>query len=366
YDAIARGEMAELFSKDAIDERIEKVRNGELEFGGSGVARGTSSTNTSSQKQKLADLERQLETIQEEIASIPAWEKTRALGAPGSARYNAALAEQHRIERDIAEITGKPSYAKSLEIFGQTLAAFMGLGLMGCSKPPSQSAEDTLTIGTPQPNQTAVPTPYSTAPPSPIANATPPFQHEFKVSNEIKEMIKEQEGSDSYLRRHDIGAFDESGNLIGIYPHYVGDGGITLGYGHYVASREASPDNKDFSQSEYDLLYTYIPQSAALNGPAGTKVPDSDYVPIDIVIGILDDDVANVEYKLSRDLNVNGIEVDDRWFDALAFIYFKTDAIGEKTQAYLQSGSRDPEGLREIWEETDRRRNRAYLYLFGD
>ncbi len=28
--------------------------------------------------------------------------------------------------------------------------------------------------------------------------------------------------------------FDENGNLIGIYPHYVNDGGITIGYGHRI------------------------------------------------------------------------------------------------------------------------------------
>lgn len=75
---------------------------------------------------------------------------------------------------------------------------------------------------------------------------------EMKLSENGKKLIKSFELSLEIIKAWDLGEFDKNGNLIGIYPYYVfkknskgqyiSDGGITIGYGHYISSAEYKTD----------------------------------------------------------------------------------------------------------------------------
>ena len=148
-------------------------------------------------------------------------------------------------------------------------------------------------------------------------------------------MVLELPYSGKYKKLFEV---DDNGEILGIYPHYVGgdDKGITLGFGHYVSPEEVTGPNK--SKSEIELLYTYVPQNTSLDYYAKSSteiVPGSDYMPIDVAYELLQSDIAFHLEKLKIGIakidedRLN--ELNQRQLSALLLIRYKRGSLDEAT-----------------------------------
>ena len=148
------------------------------------------------------------------------------------------------------------------------------------------------------------------------------------VSPQGMEMIAEFELSTGDAERLGIGEFDENGELIGIYPHYVfkyddrtskwkSDGGITFGYGHWVSQWDYdNNENEKALVDRYAFGASFTPPYVSNEGTS-YKVSGSSYMPIEEVKELYAIDLKEDEEAVNSFLSTYDIKLSQNQFDAL-------------------------------------------------
>ena len=172
--------------------------------------------------------------------------------------------------------------------------------------------------------------------------------HELGPSDQQKFAARNTEGD--ILR-------DANGDYLGFYPYYVfrynqtanlweSDGGITIGFGHYISENEVTKGTDGFDQSEHDLLYTYVNQGTPLKGvPPNNglsyRVPNSRHVPLGICKMIMDNDIQYHETTFNRVLDEYQYEMSVTEYDACIFSRFLCYRLGSEIDALLKAKNHD-------------------------
>ena len=148
----------------------------------------------------------------------------------------------------------------------------------------------------------------------------------MSVSDKGLELISSFESIYDVLKSWNLGQFDSSENLLGIYPMYIfkkqnnnwiSDGGITFGYGHWVSVN----DYKNIS-SEKALVDKYakgaplLPKIVPKNG-VPYKVPNSIPMPMNEVLVLYKEDILEAENALNNFIKKNNLNLKQNQFDAL-------------------------------------------------
>lgn len=127
--------------------------------------------------------------------------------------------------------------------------------------------------------------------------------------------------------------YDKNGKKIGIKPYLVGDGGITIGYGHYTAFDNVAGLNwlknkygidKNMTQAQLDKIM----------------------IPIEDCLNILNNDVSSNATAINNFLKDNKIGLKQNEFDALVINRYNKGHLTQPILDALKSGSRD----RKVWE----------------
>lgn len=168
------------------------------------------------------------------------------------------------------------------------------------------------------------------------------------VSDKMVELLKKYETPYSkYLIK------DSDGNILGIKPHDVGDGGITVGYGHFISKNTMKNDISAYLLTQRNLS---VKEATAL----------------------MKSDLEHFEKQILNLMHKHDIYLVQHEFDALVLQAYNYGNVNYLTEL-LKSGSRD----RQEWIEVITKRmevnrgkfynglmNRRYqemdLFLYGD
>lgn len=183
------------------------------------------------------------------------------------------------------------------------------------------------------------------------------FYNEWYFPEEYETLLKDLEQGPYGLEYLGCGYYEE-GVLRGIYPHYVGDGGITFGYGHYISESECLIDS-----SEMALYDEYIPNGTSFDGQGGTLVPDAKYMPIEIVDEIFESDVRIQLDHIVPWLEENGIELKSNELWALVIYRFQNGSI-EPLFDLLRTNNRNPDDWYLKWSLPENRRDTCQNLFF--
>lgn len=181
-----------------------------------------------------------------------------------------------------------------------------------------------------------------------------------------------------------LGEFNENGELIGIYPHYVfkknekgeyiSDGGMTFGYGHWI-----SPKLYDDEIDAKNLIDTYaygadiIPDVISINGTP-VKVENSTSVPIDVVDKLFREDIKKGEEVVNTFLYNNNIKLQQHQFDALVSFTHQYGISWWEMDKVLPNfikkgeGTYNPEDVRDVFlmhSDKERRAVEAEVFING-
>ncbi|WP_313585055.1 hypothetical protein [Lacrimispora sp.] len=151
----------------------------------------------------------------------------------------------------------------------------------------------------------------------------------MKVSTLGKNLLKEIELPKSYTWLKS----DED-----IYPYYVGDRGIIIGYGHYIGYNELS------DKSEIALLKEFGLADAALDishAKLPYIVPGSKAISITRINEILNDDVKIHEDALNKYFSEYSISVSQQEFEALVIYRFLNNQLGGTIVSLLESNNQN-------------------------
>ena len=145
-------------------------------------------------------------------------------------------------------------------------------------------------------------------------------------------------GNLSYLQQA-IKIANNNGNeisLIGVKPHYVGDGSTTVGFGDYL-----TVDDIAYYESKGYKLNVLGKQVSFAN--------QVDYIPIDIIVEKYLADVTkvdeNLKHNINADLDGNILYCNQRTFDALVIAKYQTGTLGANIQKLIIEQEKNPE----IW-----------------
>lgn len=169
-----------------------------------------------------------------------------------------------------------------------------------------------------------------------------------KMSFEGKRMLKNLEipynKTYKYIYAHD------KGNPVGIYPYWVGEGGITLGYGHYISKEELIADKSEQALAkEFGIEkenYNYIHKKLPI------IVIGSKYVSLNRAEDILNRDIAQNEndiYKYVNRINAEKgestepIYLKQHEIDALIIYKYLHYKLNKGTLELLIDGNRNKE-----------------------
>ncbi|WP_372999183.1 glycoside hydrolase family protein, partial [Lutispora sp.] len=223
---------------------------------------------------------------------------------------------------------------------------------------------------------------------------------ENEETSEVERMTLSQDGlmmianfemSSEVLKSWGLGEYDDNGNLVGIYPHYVfknvgttenpiwiSDGGITFGYGHYV-----NKNDYENSPSERALVDKYangasiLPPTTPSNGIA-YKVPNSLAMSMEEVWSIFREDLAESEDAVNDFLITHNISLEQHQFDMLVsythnYGNYVWTLTGEKEKVLVKyfrevGGNFTAEGVMNAFESSSnpaRRTQEAEIFING-
>ena len=205
------------------------------------------------------------------------------------------------------------------------------------------------------------------------------------MSSQGIEMLKSFEMSDGILKDWGIGAYDEQDHLIGIYPHYVfkpdadrnwiSDGGITIGYGHWISKGlySGNDDDKELID-KYALNAPILPINIPRNGKTYV-VPGSSYVPLNETEELFKADIKKSEEAVNDFLYENQIKLNQNQFDVLVSFTHQYGAgwwelEGKKLPELIKrgNGNYDDGEVRYIFLEhndKERRKKEAEIFING-
>jgi len=104
---------------------------------------------------------------------------------------------------------------------------------------------------------------------------------------------------------------------------FESDGGISIGYGHWISEGEyiSDPDEKsliDTYAPGASLIPSYIPSNGVTYA-----VPGTSYVPIDIVLNLKRNDVVEYEEKLNEFITTNNLSFEQNQYDMLISLSYQ-------------------------------------------
>ena len=131
----------------------------------------------------------------------------------------------------------------------------------------------------------------------------------------------------------------EGGKVVGIYPYYVGDNGITFGFGHYMNKAEYNSDS-----SEKALYDKYIPQGTPFDDGKGMDyyprvVPNSSYMKLDDAYALLRSDAELHSDKINSWLKEANIQQSQNQFDALVCYRFLHGNLGTTVMNLIETNA---------------------------
>ncbi len=190
----------------------------------------------------------------------------------------------------------------------------------------------------------------------------PRYIEELEISDKAIEVFIDREGNESYLRATGIGQFDKNGKLIGIYPHYANDGGVTLGYGHRITQKALK------LEPEQAALYEKYAPGAAFNGAQGTKVPWGVPMPIEEAHALMLKDIEFYKNRLIGELKernaLQKVRLTQQEFDALMLVSFNEGNV-RTVYDLLINNNRDRSEWQDWWDENDERESIALDIFFN-
>lgn len=182
------------------------------------------------------------------------------------------------------------------------------------------------------------------------------------ISDEYLQMLRDLELPYYYItgytlpsgERIQYGEIDpETGEIIGIYPYYVNDNGITFGYGHHVHADEYESSDA-INDSERDLVHQYVGYNPDMYCEAYMPVPGSTLVPIEECEALFRADVAERMEEIITWLDDNNVELStSQTFAILIHMYMagNFDILKDDLIAY-RDGNSSPDAFYSQWATT--------------
>lgn len=184
----------------------------------------------------------------------------------------------------------------------------------------------------------------------------------YHFSSENIELLKNLEQGTYGLDYIGCGVYDKEGNLIGIYPHYVGDGGITFGYGHYINADEYKND-----KSEKKIVDTYLKkEQLVFDVDECRAIDDAKWMPIDTATNLYYADVDVHIQKVTEFLDENDISLSNDQVWALVMYRYNCGSISSKCQELLLEGNMDKEDWKKVWHANGDRLEAYENLMFGE
>lgn len=127
--------------------------------------------------------------------------------------------------------------------------------------------------------------------------------------------------------------------IIGVYPYYVGDNGITFGFGHYMSKAEYEQD-----PSEKALYEKYIPKGTPFDDGKGIEyyprvVPGSSYLKLDDAYALLRSDAKYHSDVINNYLKESNIQQTQNQFDALVCYRFLHGNLGATVMNLIETNA---------------------------
>lgn len=184
---------------------------------------------------------------------------------------------------------------------------------------------------TPTPTPSQSPTPKPTPTPTPEGKGnTEPGKNTF--SKQGLELLADLElPEDGIYKKYFF--YDKNGKKIGIKPYLVGDGGITIGYGHYTGFDNAAG-------------LKWLKDTYGIDKNMTQAQLDKIMVPIEDCLNILSNDIRSNATAINSFLKDNKITLQQNEFDALVINRYNKGHLTQPILDALRSGSRD----RKVWE----------------
>jgi len=156
-------------------------------------------------------------------------------------------------------------------------------------------------------------------------------QFNYTVSQEGIHALQMQELVNNYSISMDYLVLDDNNNLIGVRPHNVGDGSITVGFGHYIQSDE----------------WTYYEDNYGITKNMTNSELKNIVMPVNDALDIFKADVQEHTNEVKEFLVDAGVDITQNEFDALVIYRFNKGNIGAVLNL-LREGNRD----RQLWYDT--------------
>lgn len=174
---------------------------------------------------------------------------------------------------------------------------------------------------------------------------------QMTISQRGFDLLKHHENNPSVLQGWGLGVYNGA-SLIGIYPHYVfrknkttgqweSDGGITVGFGHYISQAEYVTDASEKAiVDKYAKGAPLIPSNIPSDG-VSYIVPSSTYMPIQDVETLLRTDIGEHEQALSKTISGYGFAATQEQFDALVNLRYHKYRLGADIDDLLDANDCD-------------------------
>lgn len=200
--------------------------------------------------------------------------------------------------------------------------------------------------------------------------ALPLDSDKLRMSEQGKDVLKGYELDLESAWNENIVVRDEVTNkVVAVYPYYVGDGGITFGYGHYMNYSEVLQD-----RDEKDLFTKYVSGIVDPNifddglgiGVKPRKVPNSNPVPLEELEDLFEKDVEAMAESMLGNFDNRDLLLTIQQLDALMLIKFNTGFLGSEITSLVENGKSKAEWDKVITSQSSDRRRTAKLIYWGD
>ena len=195
----------------------------------------------------------------------------------------------------------------------------------------------------------------------------------LRMSEKGKELIKDYELGDkkTSFNQNIVVANEITNKIEAVYPYYVGDGGITLGYGHYISFEEAQSDSEEMA-----LLQKYINFGEAItsddfdDGEGMIKkpriVPNSTPIPIEELEKIFEMDVEKMTTGMLGNFDDKTLCLTIQQLDALILYRFQHGTLGAEITELVENGASREEWDKVINDDSTKRHQDVKKIYWGN
>ena len=189
---------------------------------------------------------------------------------------------------------------------------------------------------------------------------------ERHMSDAGKIVLRKLELSEGYGNKCGLFGNGVYPDNIEIYPYWVGDNGITIGFGHYISANDVNDEaalisklglqNAKFNVTYKDLDPNYVKGNKK---PLAKRVTDSKPVDVATVNTLFNDDVAEMESIVNAFCSGNNdgdvkIALTQQEFDALIIYRFKAGELGQTIADLLKGKNRERGNWKDAFHSGDR------------